>query len=133
MEAIEKTIKLWHEYLETGEDSLFDEILAEDVVFHSPVVWTPQKGKAITKMYLTGARYVLAGAGKFRYVRKLITDNHMIYEFHTEVEGTSVEGVDMVTFNEEGKIIDFKVMLRPLQAVNKVHQKMGEMLALFKK
>lgn len=133
MEAIKKTIALWHQYLETGEDKLFDEILAENVVFHSPVVWTPQKGKAITKMYLTGAKHVLNGAGQFHYVRKVITGNEMVYEFHTEVDGVHVEGVDMVTFDEEGKISDFKVMLRPLQAVNKVHQKMGEMLAMFKK
>lgn len=133
MKAFEKTIELWHEYLETGENDLLDEILAKNVVFHSPVVWTPQKGKAITKMYLMGAKYVLAGEGHFRYVHKVMTDNHMIYEFHTKVDGVSVEGVDMVTFDEEGKIIDFKVMLRPLKAINKVHEKMGQMLEMMKK
>jgi len=124
---IEQTLKNWHKMLETGDNSLLADILAEDVVFHSPVVHTPQVGKPITTLYLSAASDVLGG-DNFHYLREVVDGNHAILEFQTEIDGIKVNGVDMISFDDAGKINDFKVMVRPLKAINLVHQKMGEML-----
>lgn len=121
----------WHSYLDTHQASILDELLAEDVVFHSPVVWTPQKGKAITKLYLLGAAHVLAN--QFQYTRKIVDDVHWGLEFSCQVGEITVKGIDLITLNESGKIIDFEVMVRPLKAVNAVHEAMGKMLEQLKK
>jgi hypothetical protein len=101
--------------------------MAEDAVFHSPVVHAPQRGKQLTVMYLTAAIKLLCN-GSFRYVREVVNDQDAVLEFETEIEGILINGVDMITWNGDGKIVDFKVMLRPLKAINLVHQKMGELL-----
>ena len=104
-----------------------DSILADDAVFHSPVVHTPQKGKALTKMYLSAAIMVL-GSSQFEYVRELIGESDAVLEFTAEINGIVINGVDMVHWNEDGKIDDFKVMVRPLKAVNLLHGLMRQML-----
>ena len=120
-------IAAWHELLRTGNAAGLDEILAEEAVFHSPVVHTPQVGKAITRAYLAAAFRVF-GNPSFHYVRELVGERDAVLEFVTEIDGITVNGVDMIRWNEAGRIVDFKVMLRPLKAVNLIHQKMGEML-----
>lgn len=102
-------------------------LLADEVVFHSPVVHSPQEGKAITTMYLTAAFSVLMNS-QFRYVREIESANHALLEFVTELDGIHLNGVDLIEWNDGGQIIDFKVMVRPLKAINLLHQKMGEML-----
>ena len=102
-------------------------MLAEEATFHSPVVHTPQVGKAITRKYLAAAFEVLNGE-QFRYVREIIGPNDAMLEFETEIDGIYIDGVDIIRWNDEGRITDFKVMLRPLKAVNAVHAKMAEML-----
>ena len=124
-------IEQWHHIVENADMSGLNKILADDVVFHSPVVHTPQKGKAITRMYLMGAFHVLL-SGPFQYEREVIGTNDAVLEFTTEIDGVVINGVDMMSWNEQGQIIDFKVMLRPLKAINLVHQKMGEMLEAIK-
>ncbi|MFK7906780.1 MAG: nuclear transport factor 2 family protein [Chitinophagales bacterium] len=119
-------LQKWHRVMKNGEIHLLDELLAEDVVFHSPVVWTPQEGKKITKKYLTAAAYVLGG--DFKYVREVVNERHFVLEFVCNIEGITVNGIDMIEVNENHQIVDFKVLIRPLQAIKKVHQKMGEML-----
>lgn len=123
-------IKKWHELVETKNIALLDEILADDARMHSPVVHTVQEGKAITKMYLAGAAMTIAN-DKFKYVREIYDEGFAVLEFETEMDGIIVNGVDMIYWNEENKITDFKVMIRPLKAVNMVHQKMGEALKMF--
>ena len=113
--------------MENGDTSGLEELLADDAVMISPVVHTPQRGKDITFKYLSAAADVF-NPEKFVYVRQLQDDNGAILEFETEVDGISVNGVDMIKWNEDGLITEFKVMLRPLKAVNVIHQKMGEML-----
>ena len=103
-----------------------DEILAPDCVFLSPVVHTPQEGRDITKLYLTGAANVLGS--QFRYVKEVITERHAVLEFECEVDGIQVNGVDIMTFDDAGKISEFKVMVRPLKAINMVHGRMKAML-----
>ena len=121
------TVKKWHAMLEAQDISRLDALLAEDVVFHSPVVHTPQRGKAITTLYLTAAYQVLFGSG-FRYVREVEGDSDAILEFVAEIDGIHVNGVDMMHWNAAGQIDDFKVMVRPLKAVNLLHGLMARML-----
>ncbi len=122
-----ETIQIWHKLITTKNVAGLEDILAEDVVFHSPVVHTPQEGKKITKLYLTAAFHVLGGED-FTYVREVYGGNDAILEFTKELDGIHLNGVDMIRWNDEGKIVDFKVMIRPLKAVNKIHQMMGAML-----
>jgi ketosteroid isomerase-like protein len=121
------TVKKWHAMLEARDVSRLDDLLAEEVVFHSPVVHTPQRGKALATLYLTAAYQVLLGSG-FRYVREVEGDSDAIFEFVAELEGIHINGVDMMHWNAEGKIDDFKVMVRPLKAVNLLHGLMARML-----
>ena len=121
------SLQIWHDIVRTRDPSGLGELLADDVVFYSPVVHTPQIGKAITTMYLTAALHVF-GNESFRYVREVVAENDAVLEFDTEIDGIIVNGVDMIRWNDDGKITEFKVMLRPLKAINIIHQKMGEML-----
>jgi len=120
------TLAIWHEIAATQDASRLTEIIAEDCVFHSPVVHTPQEGRDITALYLAGAMQVLSE--DFRYVKEVQSGNHAVLEFVTVVDGLQVNGVDIMTFDEAGKIKEFKVMLRPLKAVNAVHARMKTML-----
>ena len=104
-------------------------MLHPDAVFESPVVHTPQRGREITFKYLTGAGKVLGGPG-FRYVGEWLSDNGAVLEFETEIEGIRINGVDIITFSDDGELIThFKVMVRPLKAINLLHRLMGEQLA----
>lgn len=120
-------ISTWHQLLDQRNVRGLDALLADDAVFHSPVVHTPQVGKAITKMYLAAALQVL-GNETFRYVREVRAGRDAVLEFEVELDGIKVNGVDMIQWNERGEIVDFKVMLRPLKAVNLIHEKMAAML-----
>jgi ketosteroid isomerase-like protein len=128
---IENTVAAWHKLLKTKDAAGLDEILADNVVFHSPIVHTPQEGKPITKLYLTAAFYVFNN-GSFKYLRKIISGNNAVLEFTTTIDGITVNGVDMITWGADGRITDFKVMIRPLKAINLIHKMMGEMLQKIK-
>ena len=136
MSAVEK----WYEVMKSNDMDKLDDLLAEDVVFYSPVVYTPQKGKDITKMYLTAAGGVFGEGTKdamsdsnesksnFKYIKEIIGEKSALLEFESEMDGIYVNGVDVISWNEEEKITEFKVIVRPLQAVNMLHQKMQAML-----
>jgi len=111
----------------SGDKAELDAMLADDVVFESPVVHTPQRGKAITIQYLAAAGEVLGG-DNFRYVGEWRADNSAILEFENEIDGIAINGIDMIWWNEEGRITRFKVMVRPLKAINLLHRMMGEQL-----
>ncbi|HUN53755.1 MAG TPA: nuclear transport factor 2 family protein [Smithella sp.] len=128
---IENTVAAWHKLLETKDAAGLDDILADNVVFHSPIVHTPQEGKPITKLYLTAALYVFNN-GSFKYIRKIVSGNNAVLEFTTVIDGITVNGVDMITWGADGRITDFKVMIRPLKAINLIHKMMGEMLQKIK-
>jgi len=129
---IPNIIKKWHQVVETKNIDLLDEILADDAKMHSPVVHTVQEGKQLTKMYLACAAITL-GNSSFKYVREVYDDNFALLEFETQLDGIMINGVDMITWNANDQITDFKVMIRPLKAINIVHQAMGEALKNFKK
>ncbi len=119
-------VETWHHIMQQRDPSLLNEIIAEDCVFLSPVVHTPQEGRDITILYLSGAMHVLNDG--FRYTKEVVAGNHAVLEFECVIDKIKVNGVDIMTFNDEGKITEFKVMVRPLKAVNMIHQAMGEML-----
>ncbi len=125
------TLAAWHEVMKTRDMDKLAALLADEVVFHSPVVHTPQRGKAITLLYLQGAMHVLNSA-HFRYEREIVGPRDAVLEFTTEIDGVLVNGIDLIRWNDGGQIVDFKVMVRPLKAVNALHQKMGEMLQKLK-
>jgi hypothetical protein len=122
-----KVVEDWNRVVATGKRELLNELLSEDVVFHSPVVHSPQRGKELAIKYLSGAFYVLKNES-FRYVREIIGKRDAVLEFVTEIDGIVINGVDMIKWDHDGKIVDFKVMVRPLKAINLLHQKMAEML-----
>jgi hypothetical protein len=121
------TLSTWHELVRTRNTRDLGSLLAEDIVFYSPVVHTPQVGKTITLQYLTAAFHVFFD-DSFRYVRELTGPRDAALEFQVEIEGISVNGIDMIKWNEDGKIVEFKVFIRPLKAINLIHRKMGAAL-----
>ena len=128
---IENTVAAWHKLIETKDAAGLDDILADNVVFHSPIVHTPQVGKPLTTLYLTAAFYVFAN-NSFKYVREIISGNNAVLEFTTVIDGITVNGVDMITWGADCRITEFKVMVRPLKAINLIHRMMGEMLQKIK-
>jgi hypothetical protein len=144
-EPIHGCIERWHRHLRGELEGGLDALLHEDCVFLSPIVFTPQRGREITKMYLRAAGGTLADAdptaataggqiegGKFRYVKEIRQGHHAMLEFETTIdvdgEDKYANGVDIITCDDDGMIVEFKVMMRPLQAINAVHAQMQAML-----
>ncbi|HEY6133565.1 MAG TPA: nuclear transport factor 2 family protein [Rubrivivax sp.] len=117
----------WHALVQQRDATALPALLADNVVFHSPVVHTPQRGKALTLMYLTGALQVLNNA-HFHYLREVVGANDAVLEFVTEIDGVVINGVDLIRWDDAGLIVDFKVMVRPLKGINMLHLKMGELM-----
>jgi len=153
IDPIVPVIDAWHDYLKRRDPAALERLLDDAVVFYSPVVFTPQQGKAITTLYLTAAAGSLGGeekapaktgggsgggsaggsaGGKFRYTKQVLDGHHALLEFETSVDGKYVNGIDLITCNDAGRIVEFKVMIRPLQAVNAVHRQMAAMLEKMK-
>jgi hypothetical protein len=122
-----RAIEQWHRIVVTRNAAGLADILADDVVFQSPVVHTPQSGKAIAARYLGAAVHVL-GNESFRYVNEWYGEHSAVLEFETTVDGILINGVDMIEWGTDGRITRFKVMVRPLKAVNLLHQMMGQQL-----
>ena len=117
----------WHHLVRSQDPSGLNALIADDAVFYSPVVHTPQCGKKITVMYLSAAFQVFFNSS-FRYVREIVGDSDAMLEFETEVDGVLVNGIDLIKWNGAGQIVEFKVMVRPLKAINLIHQRMAAML-----
>ena len=148
----EKGLEQWHRIIRDMSVEALDEVLADDVVFHSPIVHTPQEGRDLTRLYLMAAFNVLPGdspsssseegtngdsqsdsaKSDFKYVREVVGERDAVLEFVTKVDGIIVNGIDMIRWNDEGKIVDFKVMVRPLKAIQKLHAQMAAMLETMK-
>lgn len=137
---IERVVQRWHEHTRGELAGGLDELLDDDVVFYSPIVYTPQEGKEITKLYLQAAAATLPGTEqppnaaadapdtRFRYTKEVVAGDTAVLEFETTVEGKYVNGVDVIRCNDAGRIVEFRVMIRPLQAVNALHQQMKTMI-----
>lgn len=123
----EHPIAAWHRIVETRSPQELSRWLADDAVFHSPIVHTPQRGKALVSAYLSAAFEVLANE-HFRYVREIVGPRDALLEFETVIDGIAVNGIDLIRWNDEGRAVDFKVMVRPLKGVQIVHQRMAAKL-----
>lgn len=121
------TIEHWHHVVKSRDMRALHELLADGVVFVSPVVHTPQVGRAITQTYLHAALQVLVNPS-FRYLNQWVGADSAVLEFECAVDGITINGIDMIHWNAEGRIDQFKVMVRPLKAVNKLHEMMGRQL-----
>lgn len=140
---IEQNMEKWNAHLKGELPGGLDELLHDDCVFYSPIVFSPQKGKTLTKMYLGAAgntfsegddkKAVGKPESKFKYIKKVLAGDHAVLEFESEIDGKYINGVDIISFNDEGKIVEFKVMIRPLQAINTMHEKMKAMLESMQK
>ena len=119
-------MELWHEIIKERNPERLDQVLADECVFHSPILHTPQEGKDLTKYYLAGAMMVFNDS--FHYVKEVVTPEHAVLEFICDIDGIIINGVDILTFNEDGMIKEFKVMIRPLKAIELMHTKMRELL-----
>ena len=128
---IHDVVERWHRYLAGDLPGGLDDLLDDEVVFYSPVVYTPQAGRQITKAYLGAAAAVLGAPrseGGFRYTKQVAGGDTAVLEFETSVNGKYVNGVDIIRCNDLGRIVEFRVMIRPLQAVDVVHEQMKAML-----
>jgi hypothetical protein len=123
----ESPITAWHGVVSSGDPERLPPLLAEEACFHSPVVHTPQRGKALTALYLAAAMRVFEGSG-FHYVREVAAGKDAVLEFVAEIDGITINGVDMIHWNAHGLIDDFKVMIRPWKAIDKLREKMAAML-----
>jgi ketosteroid isomerase-like protein len=117
----------WHELVRTRNADGLEALLADEVVFHSPVVNTPQVGKALTLHCLRAAFHVFFNPS-FRYVREVVGPCDAVLEFQVVIDGIKVNGVDMIQWDDAGRIVDFKVMVRPLKAIDLIHRKMAAVL-----
>jgi hypothetical protein len=120
-------IETWHRLVRERNTAGLDALLDDDAVFFSPVVHTPQRGKKITAMYLAAAFQVFFNPS-FRYVREIVGPRDAMLEFETEIDGVLVNGVDLLQWNDAGRLVEFKVMIRPLKAINLIHERMAAML-----
>jgi len=121
-------IQQWHALVASHDASGLDALLADDVIFESPIVFTPQVGKPRARAYLQAALQVLDN-GKFRYVNEWYGERSAVLEFETVIDGITIQGVDLIHWNPANRIVRFKVMLRGLKAINLLHQTMARELA----
>ena len=119
-----KPIEKWHEIVESGESEKLSDLIDNDCIFFSPVVFSPQEGKELTIKYLSAAALVF-GDESFKYTKEIVNENNACLEFELELNGIKINGVDLISWNEENKINEFKVLIRPLKGVQLIHQLMG--------
>ncbi|WP_462253756.1 nuclear transport factor 2 family protein [Ekhidna sp.] len=120
-------ISSWHKVVESKDADMLKSILHKEATFYSPILFKPQKGRKMVLAYLLSASNMFEGSG-FHYVKELISEKEAILEFNAEIDGIKIDGVDIISWDEEAKITEFKVMLRPLKALEKVGEKMKEQL-----
>lgn len=120
-------LERWHEMVRSNDPSGLSALIAEDAVFYSPVVHSAQRGRNLVVMYLSAAFRVFFNS-TFRYVREIAGETDAVLEFETEIDGILVNGVDLIKWNENGEITEFKVMVRPLKGLNVIHQRMAAIL-----
>ena len=125
--TVPPVLERWFEIIESDGGGDVEELLAEDAVFYSPAVFTPQRGRAEAAAYLRAAQKLFAGAN-FRYVGKWFDAHSAVLEFAAEIDGLTVEGIDMIHWNADGKIVSVKVMIRPLKALQAIVPKMTALL-----
>ena len=126
MADVPAPLRAWHAVVEAGDPALLDDLLADEVEFRSPAVFAPQKGKALTTLYLTGALIVLGPT--LRYVGEWHDEHSAVLEFEADLDGTYVQGVDMLRWDPAGKLVSFTVVVRPLRGLEKLIELMAQQL-----
>jgi hypothetical protein len=121
-------VQRWRDFVRSHDAAMLWDLLHPDVVFESPVVHTPQRGREITFKYLTSVVKVLGGPS-FNFIGEWTSEAGAVLEFIDEIDGVTINGVDIISFDAENRITRFKVMVRPLKAINLLHRLMGEQLA----
>lgn len=124
-------IEQWHKILETRDISALEDLIDDNAVLHSPVIHTPVPGKKMVHMYLSAAFHTFLN-DKFSYISEHRSERSAVLEFATEIDGIYVNGIDMISWNEEGKIVSFKVMIRPIKALNLINEKMTALINKYK-
>jgi hypothetical protein len=120
-------LRRWHAVAGAKDPALLDDLLAEEVVFQSPAVFAPQAGKALTISYLSAALTVLGPS--LRYVSQWHDHASAVLEFEADLDGVYVQGVDILRWNAEEKLVSFTVMVRPLRGLQKLAELMAVQLA----
>ncbi len=126
-EHFKTTLSKWHEFIETQNAEILDEILNKDIKFHSPFVWKPKDGKAAAIKILTTVTTVLE---EFKYVREIFGETDWALEFEAKIGELNLRGIDLIKLDEGGKIIDFEVMVRPANALQMLGMEMGKRLGI---
>ncbi len=124
-------VEAWHAVFEEANPKSLELLLAKGAVFHSPLVFKPQPGRKLTATYLINAykMFFADGNTSFTYVREIHSETDSMLEFTCEIEGILINGVDIIKWNDEGKIQEFKVMIRPNKAIEKVKEKMADLMS----
>jgi len=123
-------VRAWHAVVESADPALLDDLLADDVVFRSPAVFAPQEGKDLTRLYLRSAMAVLGPS--LRYIGEWCGPSSAVLEFEAELDGMYVHGVDMLRWNDDGRLASFTVMVRPMRGLTKLVELMQRQLAEIK-
>jgi hypothetical protein len=116
-------IAAWHRLAAAKDPALLDALLADDCVFRSPAVHTPQEGKEVTTQYLSAALVVLGPTLTYR--REWYAEDSAVLQFEAQLDGLTVDGIDMITWGEDGRITEFAVMVRPVKALHKLMELMA--------
>ena len=119
-------VAAWHAIAASRDPAGLADLLADDVVFRSPAVHTPQEGKALTTAYLSAAVVVLGPT--LAYKRQWYAERNAVLEFEAELDGLTVHGIDMMEWNDEGRLVEFTVMVRPVKGLNKLIELMAAQL-----
>ncbi len=113
----------WHQVVFEGKLDLLDQMLADDVVFHTPLYLKPRKGRQVTRFILATVIEIFEN---FTYHREIIDGDSWMLEFSADIGGISLKGIDLIRWNEAGQIIDFEVYIRPLNGVQALGDAMYE-------
>lgn len=127
MTVVPAPLAAWHRIADARDPAGLDGLLADDCVFRSPAVHTPQAGKAITTAYLSAALVVLGPT--LAYHHEWSDDSSAVLEFAAELDGLSVHGIDMLRWGSDGRLTEFTVMVRPFKALTKLMELMAAELA----
>lgn len=130
IDTTKRALEKWHQMINTGDLANLNDLLAEDVVFRSPVAYKPYERKQVVFFILTNVIQVFEN---FTYHREFYTEDgaNVVLEFSADVSGKSLKGIDMIRFNAQGKIIDFEVMIRPMSGLAALAEQMGARFAQY--
>lgn len=125
-----ESLEKWHKMLGSGDLNILDELLADDIVFHSPVAYKPYPGKQVVTFILTNVIQIFEN---FTYHREFYTEDQqcVVLEFSANIGEKLLKGIDMIRFNEQGKIVDFEVMIRPQSGLEALAMQMGKRMETF--